>query len=81
MLFDLDRGPGIPEAELDAVFRPFHRLESSRSRETGGTGLGLAIARTLARAHGGDVTLSSRPGGGLVATLSLPRGAGGSNTT
>ena len=76
-----DRGPGIPEAELDAVFRPFHRLESSRSRETGGTGLGLAIARTLARAHGGDVTLSSRPGGGLVATLSLPRGAGGGDTT
>jgi signal transduction histidine kinase len=68
-----DRGPGIPEAHLEAVFRPFHRLETSRSRETGGTGLGLAIARTLARAHGGDVKLANREDGGLVATLSLPR--------
>ncbi len=69
-----DRGPGIPEKDLEAVFRPFHRLETSRSRETGGTGLGLAIARTLARAHGGDVKLANRAGGGLVATLTLPRG-------
>ena len=68
-----DRGPGIPEAELESVFRPFHCLEGSRSRETGGTGLGLAIARTLARAHGGDVTLANRTGGGLVATVALPR--------
>ncbi|MBI1243887.1 MAG: HAMP domain-containing protein [Alphaproteobacteria bacterium] len=67
-----DRGPGIPDGDLEAVFRPFHRLETSRSRETGGTGLGLAIARTLARAHGGDVRLAARPGGGLIATLALP---------
>ena len=59
-------------AELDRVFEPFHRLEASRNRETGGTGLGLPIARNILRAHGGDVTLSNRPMGGLRATVTLP---------
>lgn len=71
-----DRGPGIPTAEREHVFEPFYRLEQSRSRETGGTGLGLAVARGIARAHGGDVTLRDRDGGGLVATVRLPRSAG-----
>ena len=73
----LDDGPGMPEAELERAFEPFVRGESSRSRETGGTGLGLGIARNIARAHGGDVTLANRPGGGLEATLTLPRAEGG----
>ena len=51
------------------MFAPFYRLERSRSRDTGGTGLGLSVARTIARAHGGDVTLLNRPDGGLSATL------------
>jgi signal transduction histidine kinase len=67
-----DDGPGIPDADLERVFAPFVRLEASRSPETGGIGLGLAIARTIARAHGGDVTLANRAGGGLSATLHLP---------
>jgi signal transduction histidine kinase len=67
-----DRGPGIPEDQRDEVFQPFRRLEPSRSKATGGVGLGLAIARTIARAHGGDVTLHGREGGGLKAKLSLP---------
>ena len=67
-----DDGPGVPEAALERVFEPFHRLEASRSRETGGTGLGLPIARNILRAHGGDVTLANRPGGGLAATVWLP---------
>ncbi|TQF76353.1 HAMP domain-containing protein [Elioraea sp. Yellowstone] len=67
-----DDGPGIPEDELERVFQPFHRVERSRSRETGGAGLGLPIARTILRGHGGDVTLANRPGGGLVATVTLP---------
>ena len=67
-----DDGPGIPEAEVEAAFAPFVRLEGSRSPETGGIGLGLAIARSIARAHGGDVTLANRPGGGLDAILRLP---------
>jgi signal transduction histidine kinase len=69
----LDEGPGIPQAEIERAFEPFFRGEASRSRETGGTGLGLGIARNIARAHGGDVTLANRGGGGLEATLTLPR--------
>lgn len=68
-----DRGPGIPEESRDAVFDPFYRLEESRNRETGGTGLGLTLARSIARRHGGDLTLLDRPGGGLIARLSLPK--------
>jgi signal transduction histidine kinase len=68
-----DEGPGIPESELERVFEPFHRLEGSRSRETGGTGLGFGIARNIARAHGGDIVLHNVPSGGLEAALMLPR--------
>jgi signal transduction histidine kinase len=67
-----DEGPGIPEDELERVFQPFHRVERSRSRETGGAGLGLPIARTILRGHGGDVALANRPGSGLTATVTLP---------
>ncbi|WP_332837490.1 ATP-binding protein [Neoroseomonas rubea] len=67
-----DDGPGIPDSELEAVFAPFRRLEGSRNRETGGTGLGLTITRNILRAHGGDVVLRNRPGGGLAAVASLP---------
>ncbi len=67
-----DDGPGIPLSELDRVFQPYHRVETSRNRETGGTGLGLPIARNILRAHGGDVTLSNREGGGMRATVILP---------
>ena len=67
-----DDGPGIPAAEFERVFDPFYRLESSRSRETGGTGLGLTVARSTIRAHGGDVWLSNRSGGGLRVTVTLP---------
>jgi two-component system osmolarity sensor histidine kinase EnvZ len=56
------------------VFQPFTRLETSRSREAGGSGLGLAIARQLADAYGWRVELSDRSGGGLIATLIIPRG-------
>jgi signal transduction histidine kinase len=69
----LDDGPGIPEAELERVFEPFYRLESSRNRATGGTGLGLSIARDVAQAHGGSLTLANRSSGGLEARLVLPR--------
>lgn len=66
-----DRGPGIPEGELEAVRQPFHRVEGSRSRDTGGSGLGLAIADQLTRALGGRLTLSNRDGGGLAAQVTL----------
>jgi signal transduction histidine kinase len=69
----LDEGPGIPAAELNKVFEPFYRVESSRNRATGGTGLGLSIAKGIAEDHGGSLELSNRAGGGLEATLILPR--------
>ena len=72
----LDDGPGMTDAELQKAFEPFFRGEASRSRETGGTGLGLGIARNIARAHGGELTLGNRAGGGLEATLRLPRPGG-----
>ena len=68
----VDEGPGIPEAERDRVFDPFVRLESSRNRNTGGIGLGMSIARTVAHAHGGDVTLRNIEPKGLEVTLTLP---------
>jgi len=67
-----DNGPGVPEGEIERAFEPFHRLESSRSRETGGAGLGLAVVRAIARGHGGEVTLHNRPEGGLRARVALP---------
>lgn len=68
-----DDGPGLPPELLQRAFEPFVRGEQSRNRATGGTGLGLAIARNVVRAHGGDITLSNRTGGGLAALIVLPR--------
>ncbi|MBT9456308.1 MAG: two-component sensor histidine kinase [Burkholderiaceae bacterium] len=68
-----DQGPGIPEAQLEAVFQPFYRVESSRNRATGGSGLGLYIARDLTLRQGGELLLSNRPEGGLRVELTLRR--------
>ncbi len=70
-----DDGPGIPEDLLAAVLEPFVRLEHSRNRETGGVGLGLTIAKTNIEAHGGTLSLSNRPEGGLRVSVTLPRQA------
>jgi len=75
-LYVRDRGPGIPEPEIERVFEPFYRVEQSRNASTGGSGLGLSIARNLAQSMGGDVTLRNREGGGLEAKLVLPRTRG-----
>lgn len=72
-----DDGPGIDASRENELFMPFVRGEGSRNRETGGIGLGLASVRAAARLHGGDVRLHNREGGGLRATVTLPRAAGG----
>ena len=69
-----DDGPGLPEDRIDEAFKPFVRLEESRSAETGGLGLGLSIARSIAKAHGGRLALANRPEAGLGAeTRCQPR--------
>ncbi len=67
-----DDGPGIPADKLETVFEPFQRLEPSRARRSGGHGLGLTVARSIARAHGGDVVLRNRSPSGLEARMTLP---------
>jgi two-component system OmpR family sensor kinase len=68
----IDDGPGLSADDLERAFEPFFRAERSRNRDTGGIGLGLASVRAVARAHGGDATLTNRPEGGLIARVSLP---------
>ncbi len=67
----LDRGPGIPPGDEERIFERFYRVDNSLAQKTGGSGLGLSIARSLARGMGGDLTYSSRPGGGSIFTLTL----------
>jgi signal transduction histidine kinase len=67
-----DHGPGLPEDSFEEIFEPYVRLEHGREAYREGSGLGLGIARRIARAHGGDLRLANREGGGLVARLSLP---------
>jgi two-component system OmpR family sensor kinase len=69
-----DEGPGLAASELERVFQPFYRAELARTLDGRGVGLGLAVARSIARAHGGDVTLVSGPGG-LIARVRLPLSA------
>ena len=67
-----DHGSGIAAEDLPRIFSPFFRGERSRSRETGGVGLGLTLAKRIVEAHGGTITLSSQPGVGTSARVTLP---------
>ena len=67
-----DRGPGVPEAELERIFEPFYRVAESRDRDSGGTGLGLAITARIVRLYDGDVRASNAPEGGLKVEIRLP---------
>lgn len=67
-----DKGVGISDAEQRQLFKKFNRIENQLSRSEGGSGLGLFLAYQLARAHGGDVTVSSKAGSGSVFTLLMP---------
>ncbi|GAA0357775.1 hypothetical protein GCM10009092_22480 [Bowmanella denitrificans] len=66
-----DDGPGLPEQELKAVFKPFYRVSSARTRQSGGTGLGLAIAAGALASHGGRIWAENLPSGGLQVNLEL----------
>lgn len=67
-----DTGPGIPPDQLDQIFERFHRLDGSRSRDSGGSGLGLAIVRAIIEAHGGSIRAESSPGHGATFVIELP---------
>lgn len=67
-----DSGPGVPADALEKLFEPFYRLDDARGRLTGGVGLGLAITERAVRFHGGKVSASNRPQGGLMVEIRLP---------
>jgi signal transduction histidine kinase len=67
-----DYGPGVPEESLEKIFQPFYRIDDARGRSTGGVGLGLAITDQAVRLHGGSVTASNLPEGGLSVEIRLP---------
>ena len=67
-----DEGAGVPQEALSEIFRPFYRVDDSRTRATGGTGLGLAITERAVRLHGGSVAAANVPGGGFVVKLRIP---------
>ena len=70
----LDRGPGVPEAELERIFEPFYRTDNSRDHRQDGQGIGLAITARVAELHGGKVTARNRAEGGLEIAIELPLG-------
>ncbi|MDR1245988.1 MAG: HAMP domain-containing histidine kinase [Clostridiales Family XIII bacterium] len=73
-----DTGIGIPEDELSSVFERFYRTDKSRNRKLGGAGIGLTIVKSIVSAHGGDVSVESRPEQGSLFTVRIPK-AGGIN--
>jgi signal transduction histidine kinase len=68
-----DTGVGISDADLLHIFERFYRCDRSRSQP--GTGLGLSLARAIARAHGGDITVTSTVNQGSIFTITLPKSA------
>jgi two-component system sensor histidine kinase CpxA len=70
-----DRGPGVPERDLERIFEPFYRVAESRDRDTGGEGIGLAITAQVMKAHGGSAKAANCSAGGLEVRLRLPMGA------
>jgi two-component system sensor histidine kinase CpxA len=67
-----DHGPGIPEGQINQIFRPFYRVDSARSAETGGFGVGLAIAERTVKLHGGELHAENISGGGACIWMTFP---------
>ncbi|KTC78663.1 two-component system sensor histidine kinase CpxA [Legionella cincinnatiensis] len=66
-----DKGPGVPEDQLNRIFNPFYRVDTSRTKKTGGYGLGLAIAARAIQLHNGEIIASNNPDGGLLVRIIL----------
>ena len=73
LVYVQDFGIGIPDAEQERIFEPFYRVDRSRVKKTGGYGLGLSLCREIMQAHGGEIALQSRPGGGTTFMLKFPK--------
>ena len=69
-----DQGPGIPEQEIESIFRPFYKVDQARSPQTGGFGVGLAIAERAVKLHRGDLRAANRASGGLTIEMCFPAG-------
>ncbi|KTD49455.1 sensor histidine kinase CpxA [Legionella rubrilucens] len=69
-----DRGPGVPQDQLDKIFNPFYRVDTSREKKTGGYGLGLSIAQQAIALHNGSIIANNRAEGGLQVIITLPAG-------
>lgn len=67
-----DKGPGVPEDQLETIFNPFYRVDTSRTKKTGGYGLGLAIAARAVALHHGTISAKNNPDGGLMVQITLP---------
>ncbi|ASQ45735.1 two-component system sensor histidine kinase CpxA [Legionella clemsonensis] len=67
-----DNGPGVPEEQLQRIFNPFYRVDTSREKKTGGYGLGLSIAQQAIKLHQGSIHAMNRKDGGLLVRISLP---------
>lgn len=73
ILIDIkDSGPGVPEDQLEKIFNPFYRVDTSREKKTGGYGLGLAIASRAVQLHQGTITATNNKEGGLLVRITLP---------
>jgi two-component system sensor histidine kinase CpxA len=75
-----DRGPGVPEGELEKIFDAFYRVDTARTRDSGGHGLGLSIARRAIEQHGGSIE-AANAAAGLTVTVLLPAPPPGTDTT
>ena len=75
-----DSGIGIPEHELESIFKPFHRIDTGNRRSTGGVGLGLALTKEVIALHGGEINVKSTPDQGRAFTILLPKPIDRDNT-